>query len=168
MNTFIRLLYTVLIAAALVLFIGIGITTFYPAPEAPVYPKMLETPAIAQKDGTDNASLRAQQEYDAAYQKYQDATKVYNRSLSIIGTSLAVVVVIAGIAIRRRSDIIGDGVTLGGIATSVYGITTAVLADDRIMRFIAVTVFLASAIVVVYVQFSNQESKTKPAAAKKS
>lgn len=154
MNTFIRLLYAILIAAAVVTFVSVGVYTFYPAPKAPEYP---HGPAIATKaEGPSEAEQRA---YEDALTAYQDASKVYNRNISIIGTSLAVVIVAGGLYVRRRSDIIGEGLALGGIATSVYGITTAVMADDRVMRFLAVTVFLASAIVVVYVQFNDRATK---------
>ena len=162
MNTFIRLLYAVLIAAAVVTFVSVGIYTFYPAPKAPDYPQV---PAIAQKDGS-GPSQAAQQAYDTAFKQYQQDNQTYSRNISIIGTGLAVIIVAGGLYVRRRSEVIGEGLTLGGIATSVYGIATAVVADDRVMRFAAVTVFLASAIVVVYVQFNDKVAS--PAVTKKS
>lgn len=163
MNTFIRLLYALLIAAAVVTFVSVGVYTFYPAPKAPDYPM---TPAIAQK-GDSGPSAAAQQAYDEAYKQYQKDNQAYSRNISIIGTALAAIIVAGGLYVRRRSDIIGEGLALGGIATSVYGVVTAVVADDRIMRFVSVSVFLAGAIVVVYVLFNDKSEPKKPAQAAK-
>ena len=160
MNIFIRLLYAILIAAAVVTFVSVGIWSFYPGPKTP---ECLRTPSIAQK--VDGPSQDEQQKCDEEIKQYDKDTQAYNRTISIIGTVLAAGIVVGGLYIRRRSDIIGEGLSLGGIATSVYGVTTAVIAEDRIMRFVAVTVFLASAIVIVYVQF-NERNELKPAAKK--
>ena len=155
MNTFIRLLYAVLIAAAVVTFVSVGIYTFYQPPKAPDYPQV---PALAQKDGsTAGPSQAAQAAYDRAYKQYQADNQTYSRNISIVGTALAVAIVAGGLYVRRRSDVIGEGLTLGGIGTSIYGVTTAVIADDRVMRFLAVSVFLAAAILVVYVQFNEKK-----------
>ena len=161
MNTFIRLLYAILIAAAVVTFVGVGIYTFYPSPQQPENP---QTPAIAQKGEVSEITQAQQAAYDQAYKQFQDDSKVYSRNISIIGTVMAVGIVAAGLFVRRHNGIIGEGLSLGGIATSIYGVTTAVMSEDRIIRFVAVTVFLASAIVVVYVQFS--EKKPAPTKAK--
>ena len=158
MNPFIRLLYAVLIAVAVVTFVGMGIATFYPAPKAPDYP---QTPAIADKVGDNSPSAAAQHDYEVAYARYQEDNKNYSRTVSVLGSVIAVAVVGVGLYVRRRSDVIGEGIALGGVATSVYAVVTAVTADDRVMRFVAVSVFLASSIAVVYVLVSDQAQVKK-------
>ena len=148
MNPFIRLLYAVLIAVAVVTFVGMGIATFYPAPEAPTYGY-----SVVGKEGPSAVEQRA---FDDANKRYQTDSKTYNRTVSLVGSLLAVAIVTGGLYLRRRSDVIGEGIAFGGVATSVYGIVTAVSADDRVMRFVAVSIFLASSIVVVYVQVSDR------------
>lgn len=154
MNPFIRLIYALLIAAATVAFIGVGIYTFYPEPQAPAYPQQIMPleKGIAQPiNPIDNGGVN---EYQQAYDHYQAELKTYYRNVSIIGSTLAAVVVVGGLYLRRRADIIGEGLALGGVATTIYAVVTANMADNRIMRFIAVTLFLAAAILVVYTEFS--------------
>lgn len=161
MNTLIRLLYSLLIAAAIVAFVAIGIYTFYPAPKAPEYPVTPMEKGIAQPADSpaqnDDYLIYQQQQTD-----YQTTLKEYQRNVSIILTVVAAAVVGFGLWLRYRSDIIGEGLSLGGIGTSIYAIGTAVAADGRIMRFIAVTLFLASVLVVVYFKFNTTPTK-KPA-----
>lgn len=157
MNTFIRLLYSLLIAAAVVTFVGVGIYTFYPAPKAPVYPEVVST-----KGESIGPSAEQQRSYNKANEQYQKDNVAYSRNISLVGTVLAAGIIVGGLYVRRRADIIGEGLSLGGIATSIYAVAMASIADDRVMRFIAVTVFLAGAILVVYIQFNDKV--VKPAA----
>jgi len=166
MNPFIRLLYALLIAAAMVTFIGVGIYTFYPAPQPPTYPQEI-VPAekgIASQPGT--PPNNGVDEYQQAYNNYQNDLKTYQRNVSIIVSVLAVLVVVAGLYIRRRADIIGEGLALGGVGTTIYAVVTASMADDRVMRFVAVTLFLASTIVLVYTLF-NDKPKVSSSAKKR-
>lgn len=158
MNTFIRLLYAILIAAAVVTFVSVGVYTFYPAPKAPDYPQL----SMPVKGDANQPSTEQQRKYDEDFKQYQEDSRVYSRNISVIGTVLAAGIVAGGLYVRRKSDIIGEGLALGGIATSIYGVTTAVMADDRIMRFVSVSVFLASAIVVVYVLFNDKNAAAVP------
>lgn len=160
MNTLIRLLYSVLIAAAVVAFVAIGIYTFYPAPTAPTYPMMpmaAKSTDIAQPIGT--PAPEAEQLYQTQLSNYQNDLKAYQRNVSIILVVASAAIVGLGLWLRSRSDIIGEGLSLGGIGTSIYAIGTAVAADDRIMRFVAVSLFLASVLVVVYFKFNNTSPK---------
>ena len=162
MNPFIRLIYALLIAAATVAFIGVGIYTFYPEPQAPTYPQQivpLEKGIAQPVNPIDNGGVN---EYQQAYDHYQGELKTYYRTVSIIGSVLAVIAVVGGLYLRRRADIIGEGLALGGVATTIYAIVTASMADSRVMRFIGVTLFLATAILVVYTEF-----RTKPTTAAK-
>jgi hypothetical protein len=153
MNTFIRLLYSVLIASAVVAFVAIAIYTFYPSPKAPAY-----TPPLLDKGTAINQPIgdAYQQQYDKASEQYQADTKAYQRNVSIILVLAAIVVVALGVWLQRRADIIGEGLQLGGIGTSIYAVGMASAADDRVMRFVAVTLFLAAVISVVYFRFKEQ------------
>lgn len=168
MNPFIRLIYALLIAAATVAFIGVGIYTFYPAPEPPAYPQQIVPLEKNIAQPITPGSNSGVDEYQQALDRYQAERATYYRNVSIIGSVLAVAVVAGGLYLRRRADIIGEGLALGGVATTIYAVVTANLADDRIMRFVAVTLFLAAAILVVYTQFSSKPpTPTKNRATKK-
>jgi hypothetical protein len=160
MNTFIRLLYSVLIAAAVVAFVAIAIYTFYPSPKAPTY-----TPPLLEKSTMVNQPVEDayQQQYDKANGQYQADTNIYQRNVSIILVLAAIAVITLGLWLQRRADIIGEGFQLGGIGTSIYAVGMASAADDRVMRFIAVTLFLAAVISVVYFRFKDQpQAKASP------
>jgi len=161
MNPFIRLIYALLIAAATVAFIGVGIYTFYPAPQPPSYPQQIVPleKGIAQPINPDSGG--GVDEYQQAYDHYQTDLKTYYRNASIIGSIAAVITVVGGLYLRRRADIIGEGLALGGVGTTIYAVITASMADDRIMRFMAVTLFLASAIALVYTLVNGQPATKK-------
>ena len=160
MNTFIRLLYALLIAGAVVTFVAVSIYTFYPGPKAPDYNPPFAgkaSPAIVTRiDET------YQHDYDLANQRYQEAQKDYMRNVSIILVIVAVIIVAGGIWLRNRSDIIGEGLSLGGVGTSIYAVGAATVGDNRVMRFLAVTVFLAGVLVLVYVKFNDKPLEKKP------
>ena len=163
MNTFIRLLYAVLIAAAVVTFIGVGIFTFYPAPQMPNYPaEPIPLKGVIDQPASGALMTRQQQDYQQQLDQYQRDLKDYNRNISVILVVLSAGIVAFGLWLRTRSDIIAEGLQLGGIGTSIYAIVAASQADHRIMRFLAVTLFLASVIIVVYFKF-NEDNTKKPA-----
>ena len=150
MNIFIRLLYSILIAAAVVTFVGVGINTFYPSPKQP---DVISMPATDKALGPDR---NQENDYQKAWDRYQTELRTYNRNISIILMPLAAAAVIGGLWLRNRSDIIGEGIALGGVGNSIYGVVAASIADNRGLRFGAVTLFLASVIVVVYFKFNEK------------
>jgi hypothetical protein len=159
MNIFIRLIYSLLIAAAVVTFIGVSIATFYPGPTAPAYPAV--APADTGKVVPSLNQNTSESQYEKAFGQYQADLKVYNRNISIILMALAAVIVVLGLWLLNRSDIIGEGLALGGVGSSTYAIITASQADNRAVRFPTVTLFLASVIVVVYFKFQKQPAAQK-------
>lgn len=52
-----------------------------------------------------------------------------------------------------RLPVIGQGVTLGGVLTLLYGIVLAVQTQNELLRFIAVAVGLAALLVSAYLRF---------------
>lgn len=165
MNTFIRLLYALLIAAAVVTFVAVGIYTFYPAPKAPTYPIMpvMEKGIAQPAPGTGTIPVpNTADDYQRSYDAYIAAKNTYQRNVSIIVSVIAAGIVMLGLWLRSRSDIIGEGLALGGVGNSIYAVVAASMADNRIMRFVAVTLFLASVLVIVYFKFNEKSPAKKP------
>lgn len=160
MNAFIRLLYAVLIAIAVVVFVGVAINSVYPGPKSPEYP---QATSLAEDPSKDTEYQKRQAAFDKSFKEYQNEQKEYSKKLSMILVPLAAAILIGGLWYMKRSDIIGEGIALGGVATSVYGIITASVADHRLMRFAAVTVLLVGAILVVQHRFSEPTAKKKKA-----
>lgn len=160
MNAFIRLLYAALIAIAVVVFVGVGINSVYPGPKMPEHPS---ASSVVKDPSSDPEYQKQQQAFDTSYKEYQDEQKEYNKTLSMILVPLAAAIIVGGLWYMKRSEIIGEGIALGGVGTSIYGAITASIADHRIMRFTAVTVLLVGAILVVQHRFSEPPTKKKKA-----
>lgn len=157
MNAFIRLLYAILIAVAVVVFVGVSVYTFYPAPKAPQYPTSIVTPA----EGKEGDFQKQQETYQKSYDQFRESEKNYQRNVSGVLVPLALGIVAGGIWLKKRDEIISEGVALGGVATSIYATIMGAMSENRIMRFVSVTSFLVSAVVVVYYQFREAPKPKK-------
>ena len=152
MNAFIRLLYALLIAVAVVLFVSVSIYSLYPGPKAPEYPQIYYS-----ADGSnDKEGQQAQETYDKQYKEFDAKQKLYQRNVSMIAVGAAIVIVLAGLWYMRKNDIIGEGLALGGVGVSLYAVITSMIADHRIMRFVAVSTLLVSALVLVHRRFIDK------------
>jgi hypothetical protein len=146
MNALIRLLYALLVAGAVVTFVGFGIYSLFQPPKYPEYPDY-------NSSMSDSEYNRQEKKYDQLVKQYEKKQKEYMRNATYIALPLVIVFVLVGLYVFRKSDVVGEGIALGGIATSVYAIVTASLADARILRFLAVTLLLVSALLVTYRRF---------------
>ncbi len=157
MNAFIRLLYALLVAGAVVAFTGLAIFSFYQPPKPPQYPT-----SDYSSNQTDAEYNREQKIYTAALARHDKDEKSYQRNVTYVLLPAALLAAIVGLyLIRRRSEAIGEGLALGGVAISIYAIITASLADARILRFIAVTILLAVVLLVAHFRFSAPHTKSK-------
>jgi hypothetical protein len=160
MNAFIRLLYALLIAVSVGLFVGISINSVYPGPKMPEYPSS----NYASPSEADQAKYqKQQQDFDKQYKDFRSKEKNYQRNVSIIAVVGAVVIVALGLWYLRRNEIIGEGLALGGLGVGLYAVITAMVADHRIMRLVAVTILLASALLVVHRRFIEKPAVKKHA-----
>lgn len=153
MNTFVRLLYSLLIAVAVVAFVGVAIFSFYQPPKMPSYPTIDYLASTATQDSQ-------RQNYSTASKKYDANNKSYERNVAIALLPLAVVVMASGIYFSRKLDVIGEGLALGGVAISIYAIIAASIANARILRFLAVTLLLINAILIARARFKPTKAKT--------
>ncbi len=151
MTAFIRLLYAVLIALTVVAFVGVGIFSFYQPPKSPDYSSV--------GDSSDADYQNSQKAYDKADKAYQSNAKVYQRNVTYVLLPLVVVSLGAGLYLLRRSEVIGEGLALGGVGISIYAIITASIADHRALRFIAVTLLLASVLLTANYRFSTKRPR---------
>jgi hypothetical protein len=150
MNAFIRLLYELLVAAAIVIFIGFGTYSFYQSPKYPDYPTTIyDSPGYQQE----------QDKFTAAIKKYNEKNKVYQRNITYIILPAAAILLALGLFLFRSMDVIGEGIAFGGAATSIYAIVTSSMADARVLRFLSVTLFLISALLITYRRFHTVAGK---------
>jgi hypothetical protein len=146
----IKALYIIAIGLLIAAFIGFGIDTFYPSPKMPEYPTELQ---YQTSDKLSSAQQQKQKDYDNQMKDYQKKTSDYNQNLSVILIAFAVVILAASLAGLAKLDVIGDGATLGGVFTLLYGIGRAFGSEEAKFRFIAVTAALVIILGLTYWRF---------------
>jgi hypothetical protein len=138
---FLRGLYVVAIAVALILLVIVGVDAFYPAPPYPEYPE-------SQPPYDSPEYEEWEQEWMEVQEAYQQEAAVHHRNIFFIVLPLGVVFAVVGTFIRRRLDIFGAGLILGGIGTMIFAIVPYDL--DNILRFAGIAATLAVLVFVGY------------------
>lgn len=153
-----RVLYTIFFAILISLFVGLGIAAFYPAPEAPDYPTILNE---TRPDTDTNEIKRADSKYNKAQKDYEEKRGVYARNVSIISLTAAIIIlVLAFVFVNKKIIVLSDGLLLGGVLTLLYSIINGFGSPDEKFRFIVVTIGLIVAFVLGYLKFSKSEQSS--------
>ena len=144
---FLRGLYVVAIAVALILLVIVGVEAFYPAPQ---YPDCYEQLGPA-PDYDSPEYEEWQQECMEIQEAYQQEAAARDRNIFFIVLPLGAAFAVVGTFIQRRLGIFGAGLILGGIGTMIFAIVPYDL--DAIMRFIGIAATLAVLLFVGYKVF---------------
>ncbi|HEV7952227.1 MAG TPA: hypothetical protein VGO98_02530, partial [Candidatus Saccharimonadales bacterium] len=94
-DKFLRFVYTFFLGLIIALFVGLGISVFYPAPKMPEYPHSVtpaDMPMVESKVSAED--LQAQRDYEVAYKNYDQQSQTYHRNVSIVSLAFAVIFVI--------------------------------------------------------------------------
>lgn len=153
----IEALYKLFIALMIALFVGFGISVFYPGPTAPDYPTGLVNKS---SDELTVAEQEAQTDYDNQSKIYQDDFAVYSRTVSVVAIIFSVLLLIVSLTLLSGVAVINDGVLFGGIFTLLYGIIRSFMSESSKVQFSAVTVGLVIALVLGYLRFVRPAPKT--------
>lgn len=124
-----RVLYSIGLGIIIVLFVGLGIATFYPAPEL---------------SSLVNLDAAARQ---AAIEAHQSAMHDYNRNVTIAALVSALVILGASIWTESRKPLFAGGFLIGGLLTLIYGLMRGLTSGVTAVAFFSVAVGL---FVVVY------------------
>jgi len=166
----IKVIYAFFVGLLLAIFVGVGVSAFYPAPKAPQYPSSLATPEKAAPSEQTDAQLDAQREYEREYEVFRAQDASYNRNVSIIVLVAAVIFVVVSLLFESKIRIIADGILLGGVFSLVYSIGRSFQADDSKYTFLVVAVGLVIALFMGYLRFIKPQERPaeplKPAAKK--
>ncbi len=160
-----RALYVIAIGLLFAGVVGFGFSAFYPAPEYPETPASLRYPPVYNDQPT--AEEKAAQEKFDAEQKaindsYTDVSENYNRNLSIGLIIVAMIVLAVSIIGLGKIEVIGDGLTLGGVFTLLYGLGRAMAAGNEKIQFLAALFGLGVLIFLVYWKYIRLEKKSVP------
>ena len=145
-----RVIYVLAIAVVLVLLVIFGVEAFYPSPQYPEYPEYPGYP-MPPLDYDSPEYEEWQQEYQEIQEEYQQEAAIHDKNVFFIVLPLGVVFAVGGTFIRRRLDIFGAGLILGGIGTMISAITPYDL--DNMLRFAGIAATLAVLVFVGYKVF---------------
>lgn len=150
MQTVFKLAYSLVVAILFVLFVILGIRTFYDEPEAPDYrfipfpagkePVPGEEPLYCEPDGRcfkagreltdeDEATLteeerryvQEQRQSAEDWRAYEDERADYHRNVFILASVLGVAAVAAGLYLFQRVEAMPLGLLLGGLGVVLFG-----------------------------------------------
>lgn len=151
-----KIVYTLFLGLIVVLFVGMGIATFYESPKLPEYPIVTEEQAKVSSEVN-----TTQVKYEQDYRAYEKVAEIYHRNVSIIAMIFAIVLLGVSFMLERRSSVITNGIMLGGVFVLIYSIGRGVASTDTKYTFIAVTVSLAVVIYLGYRRFGHTKAATK-------
>lgn len=140
-NNVLKLVYTFFLGIIIATFIGIGINTFYPAPEYPEY-----SPSSYSEDSVSESNNNS----DAQYKEYEKKSNEYYRNISIMLLIASCVLVALSLALERKIKVISYGIMLGGLFTLLYSIGTSIAAQNEKYSFLVITAGLA---VILYLGY---------------
>jgi xanthine/uracil permease len=160
---FLRIAYTVFIGILLATFVGVGIAAFYPGPKQPTSSSTPYTPKIEsemtpeERAEQNKIAAREQEKWNA----YNEASKNYNRDVSVIALVASVLMLALGLTLVRKIYMISDGLLLGGVITLVYSIIRSFGANNNQFQFVVVSVGLIAALVLGYIKFVKPHETTR-------
>ncbi len=157
--TLIKSLYIVAIGLLLAAFIGFGVDTFYTSPKFPEYPTDLQYNTSEKMSAE---QTQRQKDYDKQMKDYEKKMSSYNQNVSVILIAFSVVLLAASLIGLSKLAVIGDGVTLGGVFTLLYGIGRAFASEEATFRFMAVAVALVIILFLTYWRFLKEQFSLSP------
>lgn len=155
-NKALKLVYTFFLGLLLAIFIGVGVSTFYPGPKAVEWPAALNT--LGKEPSKEQLAI--QKDFDAKIEQYNKNMKPYNRNISIIMLGAAVVFLAISLLYEKKIKIIADGVMLGGLFTLLYSLGRGFASQDTKYTFLTVTVGLVLVLYLGYHRFVRGHSST--------
>lgn len=156
-----RVIYTLFIGVFLAIFVGVGISAFYPGPKSPDMPAILKycSPDIAQSTAKFNDFNAQAQKFDQEEKIYMLSQQTYSRNVSTIAIVAAIIIVIGSLTLLKTIMLLADGVLLGGVLTLLYSIIRGFGTEDNMFRFIVVSIGLVISLILGWIKFIRPERK---------
>lgn len=156
-NNVLQLVYTFFLGILLAIFVGMGISTFYPSPSRPEYPAELKT---IYKEPSKEQEVK-QIEFEEKNRQFDnEILGPYNRNVSIIALFSAVILLIISLVTQNKIKVIANGVMLGGFFTLLYSLGRGFASQDSKYTFVASTIGLMVALFLGYTKFVKNLSKS--------
>lgn len=149
-----KIIYVMAIAGFLVGTMAAGIAAFYEDPKRPVHDEPSD--AYRSPDYYGSPEYKAwQAEWDAKWKDYEADLRDHRQNIFFIAYPIGLLLVVLGMELKLRLDVLKPGFTLGGIGIMIYAISQEDLSDE--IRFIGVAVGLAALIYVGYRAFLQRK-----------
>ena len=148
-----RGLYTILLGIFLVLFVGIGISTFYPEPVYQTTTPCM-TPPSPQSDSS-VAAKQCQKDQQAQQEKYN----FYSQIISSIALVAAVIYFVISFTVFKNQQIFSYGFLFGSMFTLLYSLMRGLNSNHAWFAFIIVVISLVLVMFIGYKRFA-EEGKT--------
>ena len=153
-NKLLQNLYIVFLGILIAVFVGVGINTFY---ESPKYPMSTAQYMTKQENLALDEEARVQEMQES--EAYQKKRITYERNVSIILISFAVLLVAGSIALENKETILGNGIMLGGLFTLIHSIIRASESNNSKYMFATTTIGLAIVVYIGYRYFSVKKTQ---------
>lgn len=158
-DNILKVIYTFFLGLLLALFVGMGISTFYPAPSEPESPVGLYETQPTDSKTISEEQAAADRRYQEQWQEYNEKMQVYNRDVSILSLIISVLLLVLAFTLERRNTILSNGLLLGGVFTLAYAIIRGIMSENTQYRFIAISVALAIVVYLGYRRFGRHHSE---------
>lgn len=155
----IKFVYTIFLALLVALFVGLGISAFYPGPKEPAFPVQLEAEKPGCEETADLKNMR--EDYNRSQQNFTESFKSYSRNVSVLSITAAIIILVASLTLLSKIKMIADGILLGGVFTAIYSIIRGILSEDTKFRFLIVTIGLLIALVLGYIKFIKPKEEAE-------
>lgn len=149
-----RLIYTLFVGVLISIFVGVGINTFYAEPVQPAY-------VVTYADKPVEENIVQNQEYDKEYTVYTDKSNIYNRNVSIITLTAAVLLMAVSLYYEKKIKVLADGVMLGGLFTLIYSIIRGFMSSDSRSVFVIIAAGLICVLFIGYHRFVKAPKSKK-------
>lgn len=158
----IRFIYTLFIGVFLALFVGVGISAFYPAPKYPEMPVSIRYEPLPDTNVKETKEIIEQRKiYDIQEKEYRKKSQLYERNVSTIAVVAAVFFVAISLTLLKKIYLIADGILLGGVLALLYGTIRGFSTEDTRFLFFVVSVGLSISLLLGYLKFIIPLQKVK-------
>jgi hypothetical protein len=137
-----RVLYSIGLGIIIVLFVGLGIATFYPAPELSL-------------SSLNNLSETTR---DAVRDAHKAAVEDYNRNVTVAALISALIILGASIWSGAKNTVFAGGFLVGGLLTLMYGLMRGLTSGVTAVAFFSVAVGLVVVIFLGHQRFFSAQA----------
>lgn len=148
-----KVIYTFFTGVLLAVFVGVGISAFYPSP---TYPDCRPI-AVAPTAGSETSTATVDADCERQQDEYDQARQQHARFASLVSLVAALVFLAIGLLFAQSLGVLADGFVLGGVFTLLYSVAAGFDGEDFKFRFLIVSVGVVVALLLGYLKFVKPE-----------